>query len=270
VTVCARPSRRRAAAWGAGVALVYLVAAVVSVSFGLVRGRPLYDGLPAQPYRWVTPPAERARDNQKPDSVEATSSINASGLPDPGSVSTGDLQATVIFEKVDPKEYSPNGPTDMKVKITPLDPTTLGPRPEGRYFDSNAYKIEAIYPSGAPVVEGKFDIVLTYGVHSTDIRRWNGAEWVPLDRASADRTSLQIYSFSPALGTFVATGPGDTPQEPGAAGGARRVLIYVVVGLGAAIGAGAAILTGRRTKSSEKKPPENKKPSEKKKLVEKA
>ena len=247
--------RRQAVAWGAAAATVYLLAALLSVSFGLVRGRTLYDGLPAQPYRWVTPPAERVRDNQKPDSAEATSTLNASGLPDPGSVSTGDLQATVIFEKVDPKEYSPNGSTDMKVKITPLDPASVGPRPKGRYFDGNAYRIEATYPSGAPVIEGKFDIVLTYGVHSTDIRRWNGAEWVPLERPSADRTALQIYSFSPALGTFVATGPGDKPQEPAAAGRSRRVLIYVVVGLGVALGVAVAIFTGHGTKPSRTKKP---------------
>jgi hypothetical protein len=259
------PGRRRAAAWGAGAAAVYLVAALLSVSLGLVRGRTLYDGLPSQPYRWVTPPPQRVRDNQKPDSAEATTSLNASGLPDPGSVSTGDLQATVIFEKVDPKEYSPNGSTEMKVKITPLDPATVGPRPKGRYFDGNAYRIEATYPSGAPVVEGMFDIVLTYGVHSTDIRRWNGAEWVPLERPSADRTALQIYSFSPALGTFVATGPGDKPQEPGAAGGSRRVLIYVVVGLGVAVGVGAAVFTGHGTK-----PSQTTKPVQQKKLQKKA
>jgi hypothetical protein len=244
--------RRRMAAWGAVAAFLYVLAAVLSVSLGLVRGRTLYDGLPAQPYRWVTPPPQRVRDNQNPSSVEATSNINASGLPDPASVSTGDLQATVIFEKVDPKEYSPNRPTDMKVKITPLDPTTVGPRPAGRYFDSNAYRIEAVYPSGTPVVQGTFDVVLTYGVHSTDIRRWNGAEWAPLANPSADRTALQIYSPTPALGIFVATGPGDKPAEPGT-GGSKRVLVYIVLGLGAAVGVGAAILTGRRGTSSSTK-----------------
>ena len=244
-----RPARRRMAAWGAAAAFLYVATAVASVSLGLVHGRTLYDGLPAQPYRWITPPLQRVRDNQKPDSIDTTTNINATGLPDPQSVSTGDLQATVIFEKVDPKEYAPDKPTDMKVRITPLDPTTVGPRPAGRYFDSNAYRIEAVYPSGTPVVQGNFDIVLTYGVHSTDIRRWNGAEWVPLEKPSADRTALQIYSPTPALGTFVATGPGDKPQEPGT-GASKRVLVYVVLGLGAAVGVGAAIFTGRRTKPS--------------------
>ena len=124
-----RPARRRMAAWGAAAAFLYVAAAVASVSLGLVHGRTLYDGLPAQPYRWITPPPQRVRDNQKPDSIDTTTNINATGLPDPQSVSTGDLQATVIFEKVDPKEYAPDKPTDMKVRITPLDPTTVGPRP---------------------------------------------------------------------------------------------------------------------------------------------
>lgn len=253
-TTMPRRSRRRLAAWGALAALLYVAAAVLSVSQGLVRGRTLYDGLPAQPYRWITPPANRANDNQKPDSSDTAIAINATGLPDPQSVSTGDLQATIIFERVDPNEYQPGRPTDMKVKITPLDPATVGPRPPGRYFDSNAYQIEAVYPSGNPVAQGAFDVVLTYGVHSTDVRRWNGAEWVALGNPAADRTSLQIYSPTPALGIFVATGPGDKPQEP-AAGGSKRILIYVVLGLGAAVGVGAAILTGRRSRSSSGKAP---------------
>jgi hypothetical protein len=244
-----RRSRRRLAAWGALIALLYVGAAVLSVSTGLVHGRTLYDGLPAQPYRWVTPPSQRAGDNQKPDSIETKIAINDSGLPDPQSVSTGDLQATVIFERVDPNEYKPGQPTGMTVKITPLDPTTVAPPPPGRYFDSNAYRIEAVYPSGNPVSQGAFDVVLTYGVHSTDIRRWNGTQWVALDKPAADRTALQIYSPTPELGIFVATGPGDKPQEPGT-GGSKRVLVYVVLGIGAVVGVGAAIFIGRRSKSA--------------------
>jgi hypothetical protein len=254
--------RRQAAAWGAGVAALYLAAALLSVATGLVRGRPLYDGLPKQPYRWVTPPPERAEANKPPAAAERMLAFKASGEVDPQSVSTGDLQAHVIFEKsLDAAEYSATGASnEVRLTITPLDPLTVGAKPAGRFFDTNAYRIEATYPSGKPVEACECDIVLTYAVHSTDVRRWTGTEWAKLERLSADRSGLQIYGFTPMLGTFVATGPGDVPKEPEAASRPTRpALIYIVLGLGAALGVGVAIFTGRR-----KTPPAKAKPAPKK------
>ena len=192
-----RPARRRMAAWGAAAAFLYVATAVASVSLGLVHGRTLYDGLPAQPYRWITPPLQRVRDNQKPDSIDTTTNINDTGLPDPQSVSTGDLQATVIFEKVDPKEYAPDKPTDMKVRITPLDPTTVGPRPAGRYFDSRVGFFTVgfdDYGTNLPLEAcDDRDVLLTYKWNGKPLAKehggpvrvivpkryaWKGAKWV--------------------------------------------------------------------------------------------
>jgi hypothetical protein len=236
--------------WGVALAAAYLAVAVLSVRTGLIGGRPLYDGLARYPYRWVSPPPDRTRDNQNPLGAEAALTVNPSGVPDPSSVSTGDLQATLVVEQVDATAYSPDDANQMRVKITPLDPAELGARPEGRFFDGNAYRIEATYPFpfGGPVSEGAFDIVLTYAVHATDIRRWSGSRWAPLAGTKADRASLQIYGSTQALGTFVATGRGDVPNEPGSAPAmsGRSLIVWVVTGLGIVAGLGSAVAVRRR------------------------
>jgi hypothetical protein len=239
-----RRSGRRVALWGAAAAAVYLAVAVLSVVSGLTLGRPLYDGLPSQPYRWVKPPPERLKDNVAPSGKEEVVRLNASGTADPGSISTDDVQATVILQRIEPKEYLPDRPTDVKVTITPLDPLTVGPDPAGRYFDSNAYRIEATYPSGAPVEDGDFYVVLTYAVHSTHLLRWTGLGWELVDNPQAERSALQMYGYTKRLGVFVAAGLGEVPKEPTS----PAVRIYVVAGVAATVGVGAAIFVGRRRK----------------------
>jgi hypothetical protein len=237
--------RWRLPAWGLAAVAVYLTIAVVSVTSGLLAGRPLYDGIPLVPYRWVNPPEYRIKDNQKPASHEVTLKFTPSGQPDPGSATSADAQVAIIFSRhLDASEYRSGGDNSFRVKITPLDPAKVGPRPQGRFFDGNAYQIEAFYPSGAPVTTGTFDIVVSYAVHATDIRRWNGSEWTPLEAPSAQREQYQIYSPSPALGIFVPTGDGDVPTEPAKA--SRADLVFIVLGLGATIGVAIAIVSGRK------------------------
>jgi hypothetical protein len=256
-----RGERCRAVLWGVGVAGAYGVIAVVSVALGLTRWRPLYDGLPAQPYRWVSPPPERAPDNLPPAAGQGTLTLGESGAADPVSVSTGEAQATVIVQYVDPQGYTPDRPPRIHVSITPVDPRTVAPRPPGRFFDGNGYRIEATRASGEPLTTGQFAIVLRYAVHSTDILRWTGSAWVPLDHPTVDRSLLQIFAGSDSLGVFVASGRGDTPQEPrsGRGGSARdepsgagSLAVYLVgVGmLGALLGTGAALRVRRRKRNA--------------------
>jgi hypothetical protein len=171
--------------------------------------------------------------------------MTETGQPDPGSATSPDAQAVVLFSRpLDPGKFQPGGDNDFRVRITPLDAPTVGPRPPGRFFDSNAYRIEAWYPSGEPVTTGTFDIILSYAVHGTDIRRWDGSAWVPLADPSAQREQYQIYSPSDALGTFVVTGDGDVPKEPEQA--RRSDIVFIVLGLGAVVGVGIAIASSRR------------------------
>jgi hypothetical protein len=242
-------ARRRPALWGIVVVVLYLAVAVWSVASGLLAGRPLYDGIPLVPYKWVNPPPNRVNDNQRPEPFEKVLKMTPTGQPDPGSATSPDAQAVVLFSRpLDPNEYQPGGDNNFRVRITPLDPPTVGPRPAGRFFDGNAYRIEAWYPSGAPVTTGTFDIVLSYAVHGTDIRLWNGTEWVPLENPSAQREQYQIYSPSSTLGTFVVTGDGDVPREPEQV--RRSDIVFVVLGLGATIGVGIAIAANRRKGSA--------------------
>ncbi|MGH2690386.1 MAG: hypothetical protein ACRDKW_16495, partial [Actinomycetota bacterium] len=238
-------ARRRPVLWGLVVVALYLAVAVWSVASGLLAGRPLYDGIPLVPYKWVNPPPNRVADNEKPEPFEKLLKMTPTGQPDPGSATSPDAQAVVLFSRtLDPSEYQAGGDNNFRVKITPLDAPTVGPRPAGRFFDSNAYRMEAWYPSGTPVTTGTFDIIQSYAVHGTDIRRWDGTAWVPLDKPSAQREQYQIYSPSDTLGTFVVTGDGDVPREPEQA--RRSDIVFIVLGLGAVVGVGIAIATNRR------------------------
>lgn len=240
-----RVARHRPALWGLLAVALYLAVAVWSVASGLLAGRPLYDGIPLVPYKWVSPPPNRADDNQKPEPFEKFLKMTPTGQPDPGSATSPDAQAVVLFSRpLDAGEYREGGDNNFRVKITPLDPVAVGARPAGRFFDGNAYQIEAWYPSGTPVTAGTFDIILSYAVHGTDIRRWSGTEWVPLEDPSAQREQYQIYSPSSALGTFVVTGDGDVPKEPTAV--RRSDVVFIVLGLGATIGVGIAIAASRK------------------------
>jgi hypothetical protein len=239
-------------------AALYLAVAVLSVTYGLLGGRPLYDGIPLAPYRWVNPPEARLKDNEAPMPAEVVTEFKASGYPE-DSATTPDNQVTVIVSgSLDQTEYLPTGESNtFRYTITPLDPAAVGPKPPGRFFDGNAYRIDAYYPSGRPVEAGTFDVILSYAVHATDIRRWDGSEWTHLEGAYPQREQYQIYSPSSRLGIFVPTGDGDVPKDVptqnGAAGTApkksRVGLGFTAMGLAASIAAATAFLARRRKES---------------------
>jgi hypothetical protein len=190
----------RRVAWGVTAALIYIgvVAAVWPVPMRL-----LYDGLaPLPPYRWVHPPADRARDNQLPQPGTGTITFGPSGSR-PAEVTTDDDQALVTFPGA---VIAPRvGESTIKVTITPLDPATVAPAPDGQRFDGNAYRIEAIYVASAlPVVlAGPVTVVLRYPVHATLILRFTDPRWKGLPTNRFDG-SQQVLANSDALGIFVA------------------------------------------------------------------
>ncbi|OLD45683.1 MAG: hypothetical protein AUI83_15965 [Armatimonadetes bacterium 13_1_40CM_3_65_7] len=187
-------------AWGVTAALAYI--GVVAVAWP-VPIRLLYDGLaPLPPYRWVHPPAERARDNQPPQVGTGTITFGPSGSR-PAEVATGDDQALVTFPQavIAPR----SGESFIKIVITPLDPATVAPAPNGQRFDGNAYRIEANYAtSAAPAaLTGSVTVVLRYPVHGTLIWRFTDPGWKILPSNRFDG-SQQVLANSDGLGIFVA------------------------------------------------------------------
>ena len=194
---------RKRIAIGVVVVATYAVMALV-VSGPAVR--PLFDSLgPAAPYRWITPPTAFAATNQRPDSHTQTLPLGKGGSS-AATISTGDGQASVIFRD---GAFAPkSGETAVVIKIVPSDPIPIGPAPAGFRYDGNAYTFTATYKkSGADATPtSAATIVLEFPLVATKLYRRDGAVWTDT-KATPVATSLQIFSTSLRLGTFVAAGP---------------------------------------------------------------
>jgi hypothetical protein len=199
--------RRRLIAWGLAACLAYLGVVSVSLSMGWIASRPLYDGLvPLPPYRWVNPPAERTQDNQAPQAETFKVRLAPEGLADPASVTTSDGQATVTFDHISPVEGE-----SFVVTVTPQDPAQVAGPPQGSYFDSNAYKVEAAYEGSQAAVQGSFTIILRYSVHARQMFALKGGAWEALFQPLVTPIDLQVVARTPEGGTFVASGEGTRP-----------------------------------------------------------
>ncbi len=217
---------------GGCAAAVYLGVTMIAWPFPI---RLLYDGLvPLPPYRWVHPPASRARDNKPALSAAGTVAL---GPPSRATeVATDDDQALVTF--AEGAIAARPGESSAKVAIVPLDPVTVAPAPGGRRFDGNAYRIEAAYAaSGAPaVIASPVTIVLRYPVHATLFLRFTGPGWEPLT-PQVFTGSQQVLANTDRLGVFAAAtlfnarsaGPGAGGTELAALGAAAAGLLVATV-----------------------------------------
>jgi hypothetical protein len=201
---------RRISLLRAGVAVAVLYLAVAALVPQPPHGRVLFDGLtPQPPYRWVRPPAGRAGDNEPPRPYATVLPLTPAGSV-PAEFATDDLQATLTLPAsvVAPRA----GETKARVTLTPLDPAALAPPPDGRHFDGNAYRLEAVYDSsGAPVhLTGPITVVLRYAVHAATILRLDRADdkpaWVKVP-TTVFTGSQEDLAHSDRLGTFVTSNP---------------------------------------------------------------
>lgn len=205
-----KSDRRKLAGRGLVLVLAYLLVAWISVDAGLVSRSPLYDGLASiPPYRWVNPPEERVENNEVPEAEEFKVRVATSGQADPGSVTTGDGQATMTFN------YLPGAaePYSFTLSMTPLDPATLAPAPDGFYFDGNAYRMEAIDDRTGAQVEGNFTTILRFSIHAPQVLGLKDAVWEPMPDPLMTDADLQVSVDTPANGTFVPAGTGTRPPE---------------------------------------------------------
>jgi hypothetical protein len=187
-----------------GAATLYLSAALWAEREA-VPLRILYDGFaPPPPYRWVRPPARLAAENQPPEAGAGSISLRAGS--EYASVGTGDGQAFVIFP---PGAITPSGNESAAgITLVPLDPTTIGPPPEGTRVDGNAYRIAARYAvSQQPVVLRRpVTVVLRYPTAGAGVLRSTDSRWIPL-RSINVHMALQTVAETDRLGIFAAAAP---------------------------------------------------------------
>jgi hypothetical protein len=187
--------------WGIAAAAFYIAAAVVFTTG--VPVRLLYDGeMPPPPYRWMRPPGDISGPYQPPQQGSGTIAFTATGSRY-SVVGTDDAQAWVVFSK-DAVVREP-GESEARVRITPLDPSTIPAPPPGMNFDGNAYRIQAVYAkSGQPVkVREVVTVMLRYPRHAQDILHVSGSRWVVLATNKVEVT-LQLFASTKELGLFVA------------------------------------------------------------------
>lgn len=217
--------RRASVCWLAGGFAAAFYLGSMAIAWPL-PARLLYDGLvPLPPYRWVHPPASRARDN-KP-ALSGTGNVAIGPPSKAAEVSTDDDQALVTF--AEGAISARPGESSVKVAIVPLDPVTVAPAPAARRFDGNAYRIEATYTaSGAPAILAlPVTVVLRYPVHATLFLRSDGPSWELL-LPQVFTGSQQILANTNRLGVFAAAtlynarraGPGVGGPEFAACGAA--------------------------------------------------
>ena len=214
--------------WGLAAAALYLVA--VAYTWPLAPIRILYEGeAPPLPYRWVHPPAELSRDNQPPEFGAGRIAFSPQGSQST-SIVTDDGQAGVIFRFG--AIASRAGATSVQAKVVPLDPGTLPRPPSGLRVDGNAYRVDATYNTGEPVVLSMpMTVVLRYPRHATMLLRLAGETWTTLD-AHIVPGSLQIFAGTDHAGVFAAVGPAGPPPA---------VWIGYAVAAAAVLGAAAAV-----------------------------
>ncbi len=205
------PSIGRSLPWGVAIVLLYLLATPVPGHRGIVPGRLLLDGIaPLQPYRWQHPPPELARDNQLPSAGAAVLPLGPMGSR-AASVATDDGQATISLN--DNAIAPASGSSALRVTITPVDAGKLAPPPANLRFDSNAYQMEAVYPStGRPAqLRRPVTIVLRYATGATEMLHYVGAAWTAIKSTRYPGPLQVLVADSETLGTFTAAAPRDFP-----------------------------------------------------------
>ena len=224
---------------GAGLALLYVVVALVTDHLSSRPVLPLFDGFaPPTPYQWVNPPPERAGDNVVPQPVEREFPLGADGAP-ASNATTDDAQFIIGLTDGSVPASPPD--TAAVVRLVPTDAGTLGPLPPGLRVVSNAYKVELRYvPSQTPLTRltAKGTVALPAAetgdrlLFSADGQTWEERPFRPFG------TDHGLFAELEQLGWFVVA----SSAQPASAGdgevpGSLRGVLLVVLGLAPVIGA---------------------------------
>jgi hypothetical protein len=231
-------SRRVVVASGLLVVVAYLALAVWSGRISPLARGPLLDGLgPPAPYRWVTPPPELAATNQPPSRGRFDVPLGDGGS-EARTFVLSDNQVTLILpEGVFAAKAAQ---IQVRLRVDPVDPATLGPPPAGQTLFGNAYRLSARYvPSGEPVegLRAPIDAYLVYPVTATLVSANHrmatspdGAAWTIQEGTDAHALQ-QVEGLVPDLGYTVVVGVlgSLTPSASGEAGGSRTLAIGLLV-----------------------------------------
>ena len=249
-------ARQRPLVAGLGLAVVYVLVALVTPE---LTGRPLlplFDGFaPPAPYNWVNPPPGLDEDKSPPGETNQEVALDEAGSR-ASNAATPDGQAIV---GLDTGSVPPNPPdTTVLVRVSPVDPGTLPPLPGGLRPEGNAYRVTIAYqPSGQEVttLAAPGTIALTAAAPATTLLfAPDGGQWQEIQaRPFGDSNGL----FAPlnAPGHYLSTShnparTADSGDGEGGGSGGIVVALLIIAVLGAAVG----LLAGRSRKRSKGTP----------------
>ncbi len=209
-------NRRVTAGFGVA-ALVYVVAAVVTIGTAGHPLRPLYEGIgPSAPYRWVHPPPAFRSTNTPPVAVTESFDLTPTGSQEePGGSGDGQLALTLPAGAIPPAP----GRTSVLLGVTPVDPGKLAPLPLGLFADGNAYLVNAFYePGHVPIQTAAkpIDAVVRTPVSSVallaspDGKNWTRIPEQHIPTQAAVSTSFTTFGYLLAAANVVVVPPGSS------------------------------------------------------------
>lgn len=228
-------TRRRPLAAGLAAAALYLVVALLTPHLTGRTLRPLFDGFaPPAPYAWVNPPPEFAKDNKKPADASQDVKLDPGGSVASNST-TADGQAIAGLDNGSVAAHFPD--TAVRVKVTPLDPGTLGPLPAGLRPEGNAYQITLAYqPSGQAVTTlAKPGTVALTGaapvtalLYSADGKTWQDINGRPFGDSNG------LFAQLTAPGYYLSASH-NAPRAGTSKGGSSGALVGVGIAVGVVV-----------------------------------
>ena len=235
---------RRGVAAGATAVAAFLVLSWISAAWSPLGRGPVLDGLgPLAPYRWVSPPPGVTNEGP-PQGATFELGVDEDGS-EPDVLFTPDDQVTLVMDRgaVGPAP----GLRSVTIDVTPLDPATFAPLPDGLAAFGNVARIDV---ADVERFDGQVDVVLLYPetitMHATRHEiLWSpdGARWRPLDTTDTRATQqAQATLASPGL-VVVGAVPVPHPSAsatPGAgtSNGSGAPVGFVIVGVVALIALG--------------------------------
>jgi hypothetical protein len=241
---------------GLALAIVYVLVALATPH---LTGRPLlplFDGFaPPAAYAWVNPPPEFAKDNRKP----ADASQDVALAPDGSTASnatTADGQAIAGLDNGSAPAHFPD--TTVQVRVTPVDPATLGRLPPGLRAEGNAYQVAFTYrPSGQALtaLAKPGTIALTAAappsalLFSADGKTWQDTNARPFGASNG------LFAALDAPGYYVPASHNPARAGTGQGGGTSPTpVVLVVVAVALALGLFVAV-HGRSRRSRRSRRP---------------
>ena len=248
-------TRRRPLAAGVVIAAVYVAVTLLTPRLTGRAQRPLFDGFaPPAAYAWVNPPAEFVKGNKKPDDASQDVTLDKDGSV-ASNATTADGQAIAGLDNGSAPVHLPD--TAVRVKITAVDPGTLGVLPGGLRPEGNAYEVTFTdQPSGQVVstLAKPGTIALTAAgpptalLFSPDGKAWQDTKAKPFGASNG------LFAQLTAPGYYVPTSHNAARSGTAKSSSSGGLIVLVVLGVAVVgIGAVSTLMSSKRRRQQKKR-----------------